>query len=352
MIDSLLKYLETGLAAVVAVSCLMLAVCTTSAIRVQAQDTATDRFAILIGGLGGSPEHSEKFEQYLFDARKALVDDIGFSSDHVVVLAEAAIKDREFVDDVSTAENIRLQFESLASRVGVGDHVYVMLFGHGSFDGDHAQLNIPRRDLTESDYSKLVDALGAGRVVFINTASASAPFVGAISAPGRIVATATKTGTERNETVFPGFLVEGLSGLTADLDRNGDVSVGELFRYAAENTTRHFEETSHLATEHAILEDTGDGVGYRVEELDNNGEGNLASVTYLRSRESALASVSPADRDEVSRLVVEKEKIEGEIAGLKSKKANLEEDEYYESLEALLVELSRLDGAIEALSSD
>ena len=309
-----------------------------------AQQAGT-RYAVVIGGLGGSAEHTERFRGYLFETHRALVQDFGFPEANVVVLAEETLREQPFVDAVSTAENIRAHFGRLAARATADDHVYVFLFGHGSYDGTRASLNIPRRDLTDTDYADLVGALGAGRVVFVNTAAASGPFVEALSAPERVVATATRSGTERNETVFPRFLVEALAAPAADLDRDGDLSVREVFVYAAEQTARSFEETGHLATEHALLEDTGDLKGYGADALDAAGEGNLAGLTILRRRSAALAAAAsdPAMRGPLR----EKEAIERAVAELKSRKPELGGDAYYAQLETLFVRLARLMEEIE-----
>ena len=314
----------------------------------QAAAQEGQRYAVLIGGLGGSAEYTEKFQHYLFETHKALVEDFQFPAANVTVLAEAALSELDFVADVSRAENIRAHFATLAGQVTEADHVYVLLFGHGSFDEQGAQLNIPRRDLNDTDYAELINALPAGRVVFINTASASGPFIDALSAPDRIVITATRVGTQRNETVFPRFFVEALTSPAGDLDKNGDLSIRELFQYAAEKTAQSFVETSHLATEHALLDDTGDGEGHRVEALEEAAEGNLAAITYLKRRTAVLATVSGANRAAVAALLGERDTIERNIAALKSRKNRLSEDRYYADLEVLFVRLARLNDQIEA----
>ena len=303
---------------------------------------------MLIGGLGGSAEYTEKFQQYLFETHKALVDDFQFPAGHVTVLAEAAIAEEAFVTEVSTAENIRAHFAALAEQVTADDHVFILLFGHGSFDGESAQLNIPRRDLNDADYAELLNALPAGRIIVINTTSASAPFIDVLSAPDRIIITATRAGTQRNETVFPQFLVEAFTSPEADLDKNGDLSVREVFQFAAEKTNRSFTETNHLATEHALLDDTGDAQGFRVEELDAAAEGNLAAITFFKRRTAILATVSDANREAVAALLHNKEAVERDIAALKSRKNRLDEDRYYAQLENLFVTLARLNDRIEA----
>jgi hypothetical protein len=313
----------------------------------QAAAQQGQRYAFLIGGLGGSSEYTEKFKNYLFETDNALQRQFGLPADHIIVLAEQGIEGEAFVDGVSTAENIRASFEDLAGRTTPDDDVYIILYGHGSSDGEVAQFNIPRRDLSSSDYAELVGGLRARRVIFINTASASAPFIDAISGPDRIVITATRRGTQRNETSFPAFLVEALSSPSADLNKDGDLSIGEVFTYASQRTAQSYEESNHLATEHALLEDTGDGEGHRAEELADQGEGNLAGVTYLKRQSGAIAGGGPVDASAAQQFR-QKDDLEREIADLKGQKGQLGEEEYYGQLEGLFVQLARLNDAIEA----
>ncbi len=302
--------------------------------------TAPRRYAVLVGGLGGSPEHTATFRQYLFDTHRALTETLGFPAEDVTVLAERAAADLPVVDDVALAENIRARLAALAERVTSEDAVYVILFGHGSYDGTHAYLNIPRRDLSEADYAALLAPFRARSVVFVNTAGASGPFVEALSAPGRIVITATRTGTQRNATVFPRYFVAALTDPAADGDRDGALSVREVFAYAAAHTARFYESAGHLATEQALLEDTGDGQGFRAGELAEAAEGNLAGVIYLR-RPPLVAGGDALQ-------LREKEQLERDIAALKSRKAALSEDAYYAELESLFVRLARLNDLLEA----
>ena len=98
---------------------------------------------------------------------------------------------------------------------------------------------------------------------------------------------------------------------------------------------------------HALLEDTGDAEGQRVEALDEAGEGNLAAITYLKRRTALLATVSDANRATVAALLSDREALERDIAALKSRKKDLNEDRYYDDLETLFVNLARLNDRIE-----
>ncbi len=303
-----------------------------------AQDGVGERYALLIGGLGGSPEHTEKFKGYLFDTRKALVEAMDVPSANVTVLGETGIKAEAFVDDVATAENIRLQFANLQQQVGPADMVLIVLFGHGSFSNGEAKLNIPRRDLSQHDYAALVDGLNASRIVFINAASASAPFVDALSGNNRMVITATRTGSQKNETSFPRFMVESLTSPATDRDKDGRISVSEVFLYTAEKTDQMFADNANLATENALLDDNGDQKGSRLGELADGVDGHLASITYLSG---AAAGGAVATAVGSSAWQLEKGEIELAIANLKSKKASMDVDVYYAELETLFVQLAR-----------
>ncbi|MEZ4699325.1 MAG: hypothetical protein R2834_03260 [Rhodothermales bacterium] len=303
-----------------------------------------DRYALLIGGLGGSAEYTERFQQYLFDTRKALIENHGFAGDHVVVLGETKLQNLDFVDGVSLEETIRAEFGKLAGRVTAEDHVYVILYGHGGFDGTEARFNIPRADLTQGQYAELVNGLDAGRVIFINTASASAPFVAALSGAGRIVITATRVGSQKNETFFPGFLVDGLTSPAADRDKDGSLSVLEWYTYAAEKTDQWFTDNGNIPTENALIDDNGDGKGTRLNELESGADGNLAGLTYVRRRDAMLAaSVGTVSAS----WLREKEQIEQAIADVKSRKSGMETEVYYAELETLFVRLARGNEAAE-----
>lgn len=309
-----------------------------------AQETE-NRYALLIGGLGGSPELTEKFKGYLFETRKALIDGMAMPAENITLLGENSISSASFVDGVATADNIRLQFDALQERVGPADLVLVVLFGHGSFSNGEARLNIPRRDLSQHDFASLVDGLDASRIVFVNTGSASAPFVEALSGNNRMVITATRTGSQKNETSFPRFMVESLTSPATDRDKDGRISVKEVFEYAAERTDQMFADNGNLATENALLDDNGDQEGSRLEELENGADGHLASITYL-SGDSATSGVL-AERAGSTAWQLEKSEVELAIANLKSRKASMDADVYYAELETLFVQLARGNEAAE-----
>ena len=310
--------------------------------------TAENRYALLIGGLGGESRYSEKFYQLLADSRKALVDDFHFPPNNVMVLAEPRYQNETWINGTSSADQIRKMFVYFSERLTQNDHIYIILFGHGNYDGKNAKVNIPRHDLNDEDFAELLDMLKANRIVFINTASASYPFIQKLSSRNRIIITATNRPTQRNVTVFPEYFIQALTDPASDLDKNGDLSVLEIFNFASQKTGRFYSENNHLATEFAMLEDTGDKRAFRESELQNSGEGILAGVTYLRRQGHIAASGESVKQDSILiNLLKEKEQIELEIARLKNQKDRFDEQVYYEKLEALLVRLAKINDRLE-----
>jgi len=159
----------------------------------------------------------------------------------------------------------------------------------------------------------------------------------------RIVITATKTGTEKNATIFARYWAEALREPAADTDKNESVSALEAFRYAQAKTTEFFDTQKRLATEHSVIEDTGKGTGERTVTADN-GQGKLAaSFTVVRLGANAAAARDPNKRP----LLDKKEQLEQAIEKLKFEKAAMPAPEYKRQLTELLLELAKTQEALD-----
>ena len=307
----------------------------TASLLVPAGAAAQETHMLVIVGVGGSSEHSASFHKWA----SAAVDTAtrqGLPQANIVYLGERPEEDTARIRGRSTRENVTEALADLAARAKPDDELFVLLIGHGTFDGRQAAFNLPGPDLTASDYGVLLDQFEAQRVVFVNTASSSGAFVEALAAPGRTIVTATKTGGERNETRFPPFFVEALDENTADRDRNGRVSVLEAFDYATTKVVADYEQSGHILTEHATL--------------DDGSEGKLAAIQFLapeRSRSAEMADADPALRA----LVEQQETLERQIGALRQRKDGMEPAEYEQQLEALLTELALKSRAIRNLEA-
>ena len=315
---------------------------------------AQESHLLVVVGLGGDDEYRERFLSWALTLRSAAMERYGLSEDRAVILAEDPEMDPA-VKGESRRESFIAELEALATRVSPEDRVMVVLIGHGSFRGDEANFNIPGRDLGASELDVLLDAMPTDRIAVVNTASASGPYVQALAAPGRTVITATASGGERNETQFGEHFAAAWEDDTADLDKNGSVSLLEAFQYARLETARFYEERNLLLTEHALLDDDGDGEGTR-EPTFETADGGLAATFTLGipgARSTAVTTTGPqpipATADSVlARMYGERAALEQQVAELRRLRDSMDPDVYESELETLLIELALKNREIRA----
>jgi hypothetical protein len=291
-----------------------------------------NKFAIIINGAGGEAVYAKQFEEWTTQLGSVLSSRFGFDQKQLTVLKGA------------TAEDVKRTFTTLKTQLDTNNVLFVFLIGHGSFDGKESKFNLVGPDLSAGDYNGLLSALPTKRVVVFNMSSASGEFIKSLSAKGRIVVTATKSGQETNATRFAGFLISALSATDADTDQDGHTSVLEAFVYANRLTADFYKQAGRLATEHAMFDDNGDGVGR--EKLEA-GEGLLARATYLDSLSTDEAAASAA----TGRLLKERTRLEGEIEQLIALKGIMAEAEYEAKLERLFIELAKVNRSIKQAGS-
>lgn len=294
-----------------------------------AQKADPNKFAVIINGPGGEPAYAKQFDEWTKKLSGVLAERFGFDSKNVRVLS----------DKSATAEEVKKSFATLKSQLDANNVLFLFLIGHGSFDGKESKFNLVGPDLSASDYNVLLTSLPTRRVVVFNMSSASGEFIKSLAAKGRITITATRNGQETNATRFAGFFISALNAADADTDQDGHVSVLEAFVYASRLTGDFYKQAGRLATEHALLDDNGDGVGHEKAEA---GEGLLARATYLDSLSIDEAAASAA----TVKLLKERTRLEGEIEQLIARKANMPEAEYEATLERLFIELAKVNRSI------
>jgi hypothetical protein len=300
-----------------------------------------NKFAVIVNGAGGEPEYAKQFEQWTTELSSVLSERYGFEKKQIKVLTE---KPADASALRSTAEEVKRVFTALKSQLDANNVLFVFLIGHGSFDGKESKFNLVGPDLSATEYNTLLSSLPTRRVVVFNMASASGEFIKSLAAKGRIVITATRSGQETNATRFAGFFIAALNATDADTDQDGHISVLEAFVYANRLTGDFYKRAGRLATEHALIDDNGDGVGHDKVEA---GEGLLARAIYLDSLsvEDAAASVA------TSKLIKERARLEGEIEQLIARKASMQEGEYEATLERLFIELAKVNRSIKQAGS-
>ena len=236
--------------------------------------------------------------------------------------------------------------EILAKQTGKSPQpLWIVLLGHGTYAGKKAKFNLSGPDL---EAGELVEWLKDFErpLVIVNCSSSSAPFLNGLSAKGRVVITATRSGVERNYCRLGGFLATAIGDSTADLDKDGQTSLLEAWLIAARRTAAFYEEEGRLATEHSLLDDNGDGKGIQADWFRG------LQVTKKSAEESLLPDglrahqfhliPSENERKLTARQRAERDALELELARHRSRKTKLKDEEYYERLENLLLEMSRI----------
>ena len=287
-------------------------------------------YYVTIGGMGGEPEYDQRFSGWAKDIDKALKS------------AQDA-KVETLYGPAATRDAIRAAFTRIAKEAKPQDALVVMLIGHGTFDGVEYKINLPGPDLSAIELASLLDRMPPSRQLVVNMTSASGGAIDALRKENRVIVTATKTGTEKNATVFARYWVEALNDPAADADKNETVSALEAFRYADQKTAKFYETQKRIATEHALLEDTGKGEGVRAPSPEN-GEGMLASAfPLLRLGTNASAAGNP----QKMKLLAQKEELEQQIDRLKYEKAAMPSEEYKKQLGVLLLQLAKTQAELD-----
>lgn len=273
-------------------------------------------YTFVVAGLGGEPEYEQRFREQAATignaARKAAGD-----ASHVVVLT----------GDAARRDSVRRELRGLASRMTADDTVTIVLIGHGSFDGETYRFNVPDIDLTGADLGDLFDRLPAREQLIVNATSASGAVVEQWQRPGRVIITATKSGGERTATRFAQYWAKAVTTDAADVNKDDVVSAAEAYDYATRQVAAAFKTDVSLATEHARME----------------GE-EAVRFTVARLGTAAVAASDP----QVAALLTQRAQFERDLNAVKSRKAALAEEQYYDELETVLVGLARLQKQIDA----
>ncbi|HET9271735.1 MAG TPA: C13 family peptidase, partial [Vicinamibacterales bacterium] len=166
-------------------------------------------FLLIVVGLAGDPEHGKTFHKWGTTLAQAS-ERLGVASENLAFLVDAPAEGDEKVTGRATREEIAKALQGFGARAGADDVVFVVLIGHGSYDGRSAKFNMPGPDMTGADFNALLTKLPTKQIVFVNTASASGPFVADLSDASRTIVTATRNGAEQYATLFGGFFIDAL----------------------------------------------------------------------------------------------------------------------------------------------
>ena len=224
------------------------------------------------------------------------------------------------------------------------NELWIVLAGHGTFDGKEAKFNLRGPDVGASELAAWLKPFQRP-VAIIDAASASAPFLNKLAGPKRVVVSSTRSGAEVNYARFGKYFAEAIADPKSDLDKDGQVSLLEAFLSASHRTNEFYKTEGRLATEHALIDDNGDGLGTPADWF----RGVRATK---RSKEGAAVDGARAHQFHLVRSVAEqqlspetrarRDGLELQLVELREGKAKLAEDAYFLALEKLLLEIASL----------
>jgi hypothetical protein len=288
-------------------------------------------YYVTVAGLGGEPDYEQRFTGLANDSDKSFKTS-GVDA-HVYTLTGSG----------ATRTHLREIMASVAREAKPEDDLVLVLIGHGSFDGFEYKFNLAGPDVSGAELAEMCDGIPAKRQLIVNTTSASGGSIPVLQRLGRAVIAATKDGSEKNATIFARYWVEALHDPEADVDKNDAISALEAFQYAQRKTAAFYESEKRLATEHPVFDDTGRNEAVRQASVEN-GEGRLlSSFVLLRLGAARQAANDPAKRA----LLAKTEELERRIDTLKYEKAAMSQGEYKKQLTDALVELARVQEALD-----
>ena len=253
---------------------------------------------LIVTGASGEPQFAQQFHALAMSMRTTVTGKFGVPDSQVIYLAEQTTPDPRSISGRSNKEGVIQAIDRIKARAKAGDAVLIMLIGHGTSDGDVSRFNVPGADMSDADFKIQLDKLSNQSVAFVNAASASGDFVKTVSAKNRVVVTATKSGFEKNETMFAEHFITAYAKEGADTDKGGR-------------------------------------------------DGALASTVFIQSAAGLNASAGSDPR--AVALLATQAKLESQLDSLRLAKGIMSDAEYQKALEDLLLKISENASALRAL---
>jgi hypothetical protein len=298
----------------------------------QVQANGTDRPTVfVVVGAAGEDVYGSQFVKWAGHWREAATK--AGASFVAVGLETDQNKDREDFQAKLTAER----------KDGAGE-LWLVLLGHGTFDGKEAKFNLRGADFNAEELAEWIKPFHRS-VAVINTSAASAPYLSKLSLSGRVVIAATKSGYEVNYARFGEYISKAIADKEADLDKDGQTSLLEAYLMASRQVAEYYETEGRIMTEHSLLDDNGDGLGTPADwfrgvratkKASNNTELDGFRAHQFHLVRSAEEQKMPAE------LRAKRDELELGINKLREKKASMKGVDYDKELETLLVELARV----------
>jgi hypothetical protein len=230
-----------------------------------------ERHALIICGHPGDADHIKTFAETVNKLGEGLTKTVGIPSErqHIVFGADNKTKDLKGAKGPATREAVANAVAEVRKSLRPEDGLWVICLGHGYHDGKQAWWNLPGPDMSATEFGRLFTDINCREQVFVMTFSLSGYFVAPLARRDRVVIAATEADAETNETTFPTVfakvLATGLDPDEHDVDKDGKMTLFDLYVVVAKEIAQNYASAEQLATEHAQLDDDGDGIGHELQ---------------------------------------------------------------------------------------
>lgn len=291
---------------------------------------AQNRHAVIVQGASGEPQYAKQHRAWVDSLASVLRDEFGYDAEAVTMLVEQAGPG----ETRATADNVKTVFSQLAAVLRPSDQLLVVMIGHGTAQAQDAKFNLIGRDLTVAEWNALLAPIQA-TIAVVDTTSGSFPYLAGLAGDGRVIVTATNSPAQQYHTVFPDAFIRALTDPDADQDKNSRISMLEAFAHASRLVGEHYERNGTMATETALIDDTGAGTG-RLASAEPSPD-SPAALWYLNAPQVAT-STDP----ELQALLTRQQALTDQVDDLRRRRSTMAEEEYDRQFEALLTELAEV----------
>lgn len=294
---------------------------------------------VIVAGAGGNETYRKTFNGWAQRLERVLIEKLGADPDKIFLLQQDPLEKSERRGSVSLAA-IEATLQLALTGHDADEPFILYMMGHGSYLRGSTRFHLPGPDLTMTHLAELLTDVQASPLVVINTTAAAAGAINVLSGPDRVIVSATKSVQEQNATEFMEYFLQGLEQSLSDRNRDGRISIWEAARQATNLTQSHYIAQDLIATEHAILDDNGDGLGTRLTanpatktQADETLDGSLATAVFLKDFQFPPA-VPQAWIDRYFALI-------DQVEALKARKTQMDQQTYKQQLENTLLEVAR-----------
>lgn len=261
-------------------------------------DGSANRWMVVLCGLPGDDEHRTR----LTDAVRKLITSapavFQFDKSRMRVLAGDETMRSEIADTFSetgicTRESVATVLESLGSDIAPSDTCMLFLLGHAQLYEARSTFNVQGIDFDGTELASWMKPIQCLNRVFWITTPVSGFWLKPLSGPCTTVISATEPDLEFTATEMPYALADIVAGSNGaqplnDIDEDGKLTMLDLYLAVNLEIHQRFRTAERLQTEHAQLDDNGDGIGKELQAdflpSDESPENTTASTPKPRVR--------------------------------------------------------------------